>query len=228
MYPKVRLEEEGCTVVVVGAHPAGQKYTGKFGYPIKSTCSIADFDPASADALVLPGGFAPDYMRRNEHMLRAVVQMLGDGKPVAAICHGPWMLCSARGADGHPVARGRRCTAFEAIKDDVVNAGATWCDDSCVVDGNLITAQTPSDLTAFCHAIIDGMCGGVGGGVGGGGVGAGGGGGGGGLRTPVEEAAEGKAEAAPSRVAKAGVSQFFHSNHMNNGVALDHRSDPYE
>ena len=70
------------------------------------------------------------------------------------------MLCSARRGDGSPVAQGRRCTAFAAIKDDLINAGAVWCEESCVVDGNLITAQTPSDLTAFCHALIAGMVGG--------------------------------------------------------------------
>ena len=158
MYPKIRLEEEGATVVVVGGHPAGTKYTGKFGYPVKSDMTVADLAKEgweTVDALVLPGGFAPDYMRRNPTMLEGVAALVAGKKtPVAAICHGPWMLCSARDGDGLPVVKGRKATAFCAIKDDVVNAGADWSDESCVVDGNLITAQTPADLTPFCHAII--------------------------------------------------------------------------
>ena len=82
--------------------------------------------------------------------------MFEAGKPIAAICHGPWMLCSARKANGDPIVKGKRATSFHAIKDDVINAGAVFVsDESCVVDGNLITAQTPADLTPFCRAIID-------------------------------------------------------------------------
>lgn len=115
-------------------------------------------DGAELDALVLPGGFAPDYMRRNERMLRVVVAMCAANKPVGAICHGPWMLCSARvPATGRPVVHGRRCTGFVAIKDDVINAGGVWEDAAVVVDGGLITSRTPNDLTPFCRAIIDGI-----------------------------------------------------------------------
>ena len=142
-------------MLVVGTHPKGTKYTGKFGYPVPSTTTITELDLTTLDALVLPGGFAPDYMRRNSDMLGAVVALLGRGAIVGAICHGPWMLCSARDHRGQPVIAGRRATAFSAIKDDVINAGAQWVDDSSVVvDQNLITAQTPSDLTEFCHALI--------------------------------------------------------------------------
>ena len=94
--------------------------------------------------LILPGGFAPDYMRRSKKMLSAVVEMFEAGKPIAAICHGPWMMCSARKSNGDTILKGRRTTSFHAVKDDVINAGATYVsDESCVVDGNLITAQTP-------------------------------------------------------------------------------------
>ena len=154
-FPKLRLEEEGAEVLVVGAHPAGTKYTGKYGYPVKSHLAIDDLDVAALDGLVLPGGFAPDYMRRSAGMLRAVVACVEAGKCVAAICHGPWMFCSARhSATGDPVAKGRRCTAFAAIKDDVVNAGATFVDAAVVVDGPLVSSRTPADLVDFCHAII--------------------------------------------------------------------------
>ena len=94
-------------------------------------------------------------MRRNVKMLEMIVTMAEAGKPVASICHGPWMLCSARMKDGSPVAKGIRATCFIAIKDDLINAGATFVDAPVVVDGPFITSRTPSDLTPFCHAIID-------------------------------------------------------------------------
>ncbi|KAJ8598985.1 hypothetical protein CTAYLR_009460 [Chrysophaeum taylorii] len=152
MYPKLRLEEEGAKVLIVGAHPAGIKYTGKYGYPIKSDVQIDAM--GDVDAIVVPGGFAPDYMRRNQAMLKAISTYLAAGKPVAAICHGPWMFCSARNGDGNPVVIGRKCTSFHAIKDDVINAGGLWVDESVVADGNIITSRTPQDLTPFCQAII--------------------------------------------------------------------------
>mmetsp|Transcript_3086 Transcript_3086/g.9400 ORF Transcript_3086/g.9400 Transcript_3086/m.9400 type:complete len:190 (+) Transcript_3086:941-1510(+) len=154
MFPKIRLEEEGCEVLVVGGHPAGQKYTGKHGYPVKSTHTIADVDMATVDGLILPGGFAPDYMRRNTQMLAAVSACVAAGKPCGAICHGPWMFCSARDAAGKPVIAGKKCTAFVAIKDDVINAGAEWVDAAVVVDGPLISSRTPDDLVPFVQALI--------------------------------------------------------------------------
>ena len=154
MYPKLRLEEEGASVVVMGAHPAGTKYTGKHGYPVPSDLCVADLDISQFDGILIPGGFAPDYMRRSAHMLSAITTALGAGIPTATICHGPWMLCSARTADGKPVASGRKCTSLAAIKDDLINAGAAWVDEAVVVDGPLITSRTPKDLTPFCHAII--------------------------------------------------------------------------
>lgn len=102
-------------------------------------------------------------MRRSQKLLALTSEMLAAGKPVAAICHGPWMLCSARRADGTPACKGHRATGFVAIKDDVVNAGAEWCDEPVVVSEAVIggvrevviTSRTPNDLTPFCHAIID-------------------------------------------------------------------------
>lgn len=107
------------------------------------------------DALVIPGGFAPDYMRRNQAMLAAIVSLVARGAPVAAICHGPWLLCSARLADGRPVVEGKRATSFMAIKDDLINAGARWEDEPVVTDGGIITARTPKDLIPFCRAVIE-------------------------------------------------------------------------
>ena len=154
MYPKIRLEEEGAEVWVVGGK-AGLKYTGKYGYPILSTHGSEAPELARIDALVLPGGFAPDYYRRNSRLRELTTRMMAEGKAVAAICHGPWMLCSARTAEGAPVISGYRATCFEAIKDDVINAGAAYTADKVVVDRGLITAQTPAELTPFCLAIIE-------------------------------------------------------------------------
>ena len=156
-YPNIRLaEEQGFVVDIIGIHKAGMKYTGKFGYPLKSTHCIDDIVPSDYSAVVIPGGFAPDYMRRSEGMKNLVTTLMKLNRVVAAICHGPWMLCSARCEDNTPVCKGRRVTCFEAIKDDVINAGADYvADESVVVDGNLITAQTPNDLTPWCLAIID-------------------------------------------------------------------------
>ena len=159
---RLRLQEEGAEVIVVGAHPAGQKYTGKYGYPVKSHVNIEDFSSMTVDGLVLPGGFAPDYMRRNKHMLDAITTSIELGKPCAAICHGPWMFCSARFPNGQPVCHERQCTAFVAIKDDLINAGAQFVDAPVVVDGPLITARTPADLIPFCHALIEALARGTG------------------------------------------------------------------
>lgn len=155
MYPKMRLEEEGAKVVVIGAHNKGMKYTGKHGYPLKSDESVNDVDASALNALVIPGGFAPDYLRRSNKMLELIIAMANAGKPVAAVCHGPWMFCSARRPDGKPVIDGRKATGFLAVKDDLINAGAIWVDEPVVVDGPYITSRTPADLVPFCHAIID-------------------------------------------------------------------------
>ena len=154
-YPKVRLEEEGAKVILASSHPAGTKFTGKHGYPLKSDVCVDALDASTLHGLVLPGGFAPDYMRRSQRMLDIIIQVAARGAPVAAICHGPWMLCSARLPDGRPICSGRHCTCFVAIKDDVVNAGAIFVDEPVCVDGPLITSRTPADLTPFLHAIID-------------------------------------------------------------------------
>lgn len=154
MYPKIRLTEDNILVSVVGAHVAGTKYTGKFGYPCKSDLCIDDVSADQFDGLAIPGGFAPDYMRRNQKMLDLILQMHQQGKPVAAICHAPWMLCSARWPDTNtPLIAGVQCTSFVAIRDDVINAGGEWVDKAVVVDRNIITSRTPDDLSAWCKAL---------------------------------------------------------------------------
>jgi protease I len=146
-YPRLRLQEEGAEVVVVGPGEA-REHHGKYGYPVTVDRTIQEVEVEQFDALVVPGGYAPDRLRRYPAMVDFVRQMARRGKIVAAICHGPWMLASAQ------VVAGKTVTCFFAIKDDLVHAGATYKDAEVVVDGNLITARKPADLPAFLVAII--------------------------------------------------------------------------
>jgi protease I len=145
-YPRIRLEEEGARTVVAGL--GDRSYSGKKGYPVTVDMNVDDVYPEEFDGLVIPGGYAPDLMRRSERLL-AVTRAIHDaGKPVAFICHAGWVPISAR------ILKGRRCTSVRAIKDDIENAGATWLDEPVVVDGNLISSRTPADLPQFCRALI--------------------------------------------------------------------------
>ncbi len=150
-YPTLRLREAGCTVVLVGPE-AGKTYPSKLGYPAVADLSAKDASADRLDAAVIPGGFAPDYIRRSEPMLQLVRDLFAKGKPVAAICHGPWVLCST------PALKGRTATGFHSIRDDLVNAGVTFVDKEVVVDGNVITSRKPDDLPAFVVAIIEQLC----------------------------------------------------------------------
>jgi protease I len=146
-YPLYRLREAGCKVTLVGPE-AGQTYASKLGYPVRSDVAARDVTAADFDLLVIPGGYAPDYLRRCEAVIRLTSTMAEQGKPVAAICHGPWVLCSTQAL------KGRKATCFFAIKDDVINAGGKYIDAEVVRDGNLITSRKPDDLPAFLQAII--------------------------------------------------------------------------
>lgn len=147
-YPLLRFQEAGATVVTVAAK-AGETYTSKLGYPVKSQLSYEDAKVSAFDGVVVPGGYAPDHIRRHPKANQFVQDMDAQGKLVAAICHGPWVLCSAGG-----MLKGRKATSFFAIKDDVINAGAHWSDAEVVVDNNLVTSRKPEDLPAFCKAAI--------------------------------------------------------------------------
>ena len=146
-YPIYRLQEAGAEVVTVGA-VAGQTYTSKLGYPCKAEKSYDGIQASEFDGVVVPGGYAPDHIRRHPKAIQLVRDMDRQGKLVASICHGPWVLCSAG------ILNKRRATSFFAIKDDVVNAGAIWEDAEVVVDGNLVTSRKPDDLPAFCRESI--------------------------------------------------------------------------
>ncbi|MFQ6052180.1 MAG: type 1 glutamine amidotransferase domain-containing protein [Candidatus Hydrothermarchaeota archaeon] len=145
-YPKLRLIEAGAKVTVAGV--GEEIYYSKHGYPATVDGEIKDFKPNDFDAVVIPGGWAPDRMRRYPELVNFVREMNDLGKVIAAICHGPSVLISAG------ILKGKKATCVIAIKDDVINAGAEYLDESVVVDGNLITSRTPSDLPDFCREII--------------------------------------------------------------------------
>jgi protease I len=145
--PYYRFREEGAEVKVIGAGGA-KSYTSKHGYPVNVDAQAESVSAVEFDAVVVPGGYAPDMMRRHEAMVRLVREAAQQGKVVAAICHAGWMLVSAG------ILEGRRATSFFSIKDDLVAAGAQWVDQEVVVDGTLITSRKPDDLPAFCREII--------------------------------------------------------------------------
>ncbi|MGQ0702738.1 MAG: type 1 glutamine amidotransferase domain-containing protein [Gemmatimonadales bacterium] len=145
-YPKIRLEEEGWTCIVAGL---GEKiYQGKKGYPVTPDVTVDEVDANDFDALVIPGGYAPDILRRSPRVLALTREIFDAGKPVAFICHAGWVPISAG------IVKGRRGTSVGAIKDDLVNAGMKWEDAPVVVDGNMITSRTPADLPHFAKALI--------------------------------------------------------------------------
>jgi protease I len=148
-YPLFRFQEAGATVVTVGAK-AGQTYGSKLGYPVVCQLSYDDAKAADFDGVVVPGGYAPDHIRRHAKANQFVHDLDAQGKLVASICHGLWVLCSAGG-----MLKGRKVTSFFAVKDDVTNAGAQWVDAEVVVDRNLVTSRKPEDLPAFCKAALE-------------------------------------------------------------------------
>jgi len=146
-YPVYRLREAGAEVVLVGPE-AGKVYPSKLGYPAKADVAAAAVTAAEFHAVVIPGGFSPDYIRRSDAMLKLVRDADAQKKPLAAICHGPWVLCSTQAL------KGRKATGYHSIRDDMVNAGATFVDQEVCVDGHVITSRKPDDLPAFVAALM--------------------------------------------------------------------------
>lgn len=144
--PVFRLQEAGARVNLVG--PAVEQYKSKLGYPANADISASDAASIRFDAVIVPGGYAPDLMRTNKDLVGLVRNHARSGAVVAAICHGSWMLASA------DVIRGKNVTGAAQIQDDLVNAGATYIDQAVVRDGNLITSRKPADIPAFCGAIV--------------------------------------------------------------------------
>ncbi len=147
-YPLLRFREEGAEVITVGPQKGGE-HRGKHGLSVTADAGINDVRPEDFEIVVIPGGYSPDHMRRVPEMVQFVRDAGQQGRLLAAICHGPWMLASAG------LARGRRLTSFFSLKDDMVNAGADWVDEPVVHDGNVITSRYPGDLPVFCRTIID-------------------------------------------------------------------------
>jgi protease I len=146
-YPYYRLIEAGADVKIVGKGQ-GRVYRSKAGLPAEVQADVDRVSAADFDVLIIPGGYAPDHMRRHPVMVKLVRDMFEQGKTVAAICHAGWMPASAE------VVEGKKVTSFFAIKDDLIHAGADWVDAEVVVDGNLITSRRPDDLPAFMRAVI--------------------------------------------------------------------------
>lgn len=149
-YPKLRLQEAGGEVVVAGPE-ANTIYAGKNGYPCESDAAICDMSADTFDGLIVPGGFMPDKLRRDENVLELVNAFDASQKLIAAICHGGWIPISAG------VYRGVRVTGSPGIKDDLVNAGAVWSDEPVVIDRHFVSSRRPSDLPDFCKGILQVM-----------------------------------------------------------------------
>ena len=148
--PYYRLKEEGAEVTLVGTG-SSRTYTSKHGYPVDVEKEAGEIDMARYDGVVIPGGYAPDMMRRYPEMVKIVREAHEKGKVIAAICHAGWMLASAG------ILKGKKATGFFAIKDDLIHAGANYVDEEVVKDGNLITSRKPDDLPAFCRELIEAL-----------------------------------------------------------------------
>ncbi|HUI86222.1 MAG TPA: type 1 glutamine amidotransferase domain-containing protein [Nitrososphaerales archaeon] len=149
-YPYYRMKEEGADVIVIGTG-SSDTYRGKHGLEAKPKATADKVTASDLDAIIIPGGFAPDYMRRYPSLLKLVKDMNDEGKLVAAICHAGWVLVSAG------IAKGRSMTCYGSIRQDVINAGAAYVDEPVVKDRNLITSRYPADLPVFCREIIAGL-----------------------------------------------------------------------
>lgn len=145
-YPIFRLKEAGFEVVTVGTTQTS--YKGKYGYPIECATTIDKVHARDFDGVIIPGGWAPDFLRQSAGVLKFVADIDTQGKLVASICHGGWVLVSAG------ILEGRHVTTYIAIKDDVLNAGAKYEDAEVIVDKNLITSRTVTDLPAFMKAVL--------------------------------------------------------------------------
>jgi protease I len=150
LYPYYRMQEEGYDVDLIGTK-AKTIYTSKNGVPMESDLASQDISAKDYDAVIIPGGFSPDYMRRNQATVHFVKAMNEQNKPIAAVCHGPWLMISSCKL------KGRKLTGFHTLQRDIENAGATYVNEDVVVDGNFITSRAPKDLPLFAKAIVDAL-----------------------------------------------------------------------
>lgn len=147
VYPYYRFKEAGYDVKIVGPEK-DKEYRGKFGVILKSDLAASEVKLENVIAVIIPGGYAPDKMRINSNMVDIVKNASLQGKVVAAICHGGWMLAEA------DIVRGKKVTGYKAIATDLKNAGGIYIDSEVAVDGNIVTSRTPNDLPAFCRLIL--------------------------------------------------------------------------
>ncbi|QWC00721.1 type 1 glutamine amidotransferase [Mycoplasmatota bacterium] len=150
LYPYYRMQEEGYDVDLIGT-AAKTTYTSKNGVPLESDFASQDVSAEDYDALIIPGGFSPDYMRRNQATVHFVKGMNEKGKVIAAVCHGPWLLISSIKL------KGRKLTGFHTLQRDIENAKGIFVNEELVIDGNLITSRSPKDLPMFAKAIVDAL-----------------------------------------------------------------------
>lgn len=146
-YPLLRLKEEGVETKLVGTG-SSDLYSGRNGFPAKPEVTASSITSRDFDGIIIPGGFAPDYLRRYPAIINLVKETFQQGKLIGALCHGPSVLISA------DIIRGKRITGNRAIRDDIVNAGGEYVDSHTMVDGNILTAQGPNDLPVFMKEVI--------------------------------------------------------------------------
>lgn len=145
-YPAFRFREAGIKTIFVGTGKA--EYKSKYGYPVHAEADIKEMEAKDFDAVIIPGGYAPDILRRYDAVNQFVADLFEAGKTVSAICHGLWVCASAG------ILKGRTVTCFFAVKDDVIHAGAKYVDKEVVVDHNLVTSRKPEDLPAFMRETL--------------------------------------------------------------------------
>lgn len=146
-YPVIRLREEGAQVDIVGPE-ANQTYTGKDGVPVESDCAYDEVNPKDYDAVIIPGGWAPDKIRRYDEVKNIVRHMNDHNKTIGQICHAGWVTISAG------ILEGKTVTSTPGIKDDMTNAGATWVNEPVVTDGQLVSSRRPPDLPQYLPELI--------------------------------------------------------------------------
>lgn len=181
LYPILRLSEEGAKITVATLPPESPGHfstrpywrekpiTGRFGSTVPLVvlgegrrwvrCSTDDLKADDFDAVLIPGGFAPDYLRCNRKVLSFVAEMYRKNKVVAAICHGPQVFISVDAVEGTDIVRGKKVCSWIAVRDDLKNAGAEWVDEPVVRVGNVITGRVPDDLPEFCGEIVKALSG---------------------------------------------------------------------
>ena len=146
-YPKLRMKEAGACVFVAGKEK-DKIYKGKHTYPCKADVSFKEIKVDEYDALIIPGGYAPDHLRVIPEVLKLTQEFDQKGKLIAFICHAGWVPISAK------ILKGIKATSYEAIKDDMINAGVEWIDEAVVIDKHFISSRFPPDLPKFCEAIV--------------------------------------------------------------------------